>query len=146
MMRSSPMTTLFEVATPPPRGAYSILVSTLLHSIGFALLLHGLGQTPRIEVRPVLEPYVVRLLNLSRRESEKSRRIDTGVAYPGSRAFVGTDATELHGRAVAPVLLVQPEAPADHLLARAPPIPDMVIWSAEHTPSPIVSARPQPAI
>jgi hypothetical protein len=143
MMRSSRITTLFAVATPLGRGACPVLVSLLLHSTGFGLLFYGLRQPPRIQVRPVHEPYVARVLNLSRSDPERAQRIDTGVVYAGSRAFGGMAAAVLR----APQTLVQPDAPAaDHLLAQVPPIPDIVMWSAEHTPSPIVSARPQPAI
>jgi hypothetical protein len=153
MTRSPLRTTRLTVATPPRRGAYPILVSILLHSTGFALLLHGLRPPPRIAGRPVLEPYIARLFNPPRSEPERVQRINTGVAYPGSLILGGKGTADppLHGGLEEPVLsapqtLVQPEASTDHLLAHVPPIPNIVMWSAVHTRGTIVSARPQPVL
>jgi hypothetical protein len=148
-MRSSQITTLFAALSSPRRLPWSIVVSLLLHSAGFALLLYGLRHTPHIEERAVLQRYLVRRLIPPRSELETLHFADAGVGSLGPRAPSEMDAPLPYvlpqdaSLPPASQTLVQPDAPHRLLFPQETPIPAVGILPADHIPS--ISAPPQPA-
>jgi len=148
MRRSSLITTPFAMPMPTRRGPSALVLSMLFHT-GFTLLFYSLRHTPRIEGSPVLQRYTVRLLNPPSRERTAVRLVDPGVAVHGlnasAQAAASTHRTNLNDLPLLPTrqTLVQPDAPADRQLPQLPLVPEVVMWSAEHTLSPILSAPPQ---
>jgi hypothetical protein len=157
-MKSSHIITLFSEPPPPRRGPSSFMVSLLVHSAGFALLAHSLRHVPHIEDKSVVQRNTVRLLNPRNTESQAQQSAATGYNRHGRQTIaramapIGRVAPWPHVTAhdtrllSAVQTLVQPDAPPDLLLSHEIPIPVVVMWSPDNSPSKtIVPPPPQDA-
>lgn len=152
-MRSSSIITLFTEEAPPRTAPSSFLVSTVAHGAAAGLLLLGLRHTPRLNDQPVVERYTVRLLNPPRIEPRTQRpagsstasSTEPSVAYersPGGAPPALASVPEMAKLPPRPQTLVQPDAPPNLLLPQETPIPLVVMWSPENSPSKTLVAPP----
>jgi hypothetical protein len=134
------------------------MVSILVHGAGFGLLAHSLRHIPRIEDKSVLQRYSVRLLNPPKTESQAQQSAAAGSNRHGLQTITRAVApigrvapwpyVTAHGARLvtAAQTLVQPDAPPDLLLPHEIPIPVVVMWSPDNSPSKtIVPPPPQAA-
>lgn len=155
-MQSSRTITLFTEQPPSRRSPSSFTISIFVHSVALGWLIFGLRHTPRLGDQSLIERYTVRLLNSPRTEQQKLRSTGTGVAHsaprpdshtlpPGGRpAPLSSLPQQLAQLIHASQTLVQPDAPPDLLLPQETPIPFVVMWSPENSPSKTIVPPPSP--
>jgi hypothetical protein len=157
-MKSSNITTLFSDQPRPSTGPSAVAVSLGVHIVAAAGLFLALKQMPRINA-PEVTHLTVRLVRAQRIElaarragsSEEEKQPEPmwqALAHDSDSA-PGSGASALSAPPQLPQLpqrsqtLVQPDAPAEQMLASETPVPMVVLWSPENTSSKILVAPPQ---
>jgi hypothetical protein len=154
-MRSSQPVSLFSGQPQSTGRPTSFLVSTLVHGALLGLLYLGIVQNPGINDRMLSERYVFRHLDLHTPESMKQPSEESSAMYPSPQPTAqGNDPGEqpvvpasfpgeIAQRTPAPQTLVQPDLPPNLQLPRETPIPAVLLWSAQKTPTKKI-VPPQP--
>ena len=154
-MKSSTITTLFSEQPRPSAGPSAIAVSLTVHTLAAGGLLLALKQTPHIS-DPKITHVAVRLVKAQRIElaalragsseltgqTEPLRQVSSHDAAPGSGASALPTFARLPQLLQRSQTLVQPDAPTEQMLTPETPIPLVVLWSPDNTPSKIIVAHP----
>jgi hypothetical protein len=154
-MRASRTITLFAPPPFPTRsGSTAIVVSVLIHIVGYGWMFVGFWNTPRITARPLNQRFTVRILNAPRPEPvleqpapvHLARSIPSPVApragAGGTPAPMPAVATQLANLVPKQQILIQPDAPPDIVLQHPTPVPLVLRWSAPAEPVKTITAAP----
>jgi hypothetical protein len=150
MDRSRTITLFAEVPTAR-RGPSGILVSALVHVAVIGLGYAYLRQAVRLTDLIANQRYNVRLINVQSPHLPRMRSGGSGGGTPDIAAAImhatgpaGQPSPLIH-EVVRPIraaqTLVQPDLPPD-LLAKQVPLPQVLIWSAGHTPAVTITPPP----
>lgn len=150
--------TLFSVPQLEHRSPSAVVVSVVMHGVGFVWLALGASHAPRILVQSPPERYSVRVLSapLEDPPMRQSAQLATpgmskGSAQHGSPPgghltalpFLAPPIADLPP---APQTLIQPDAPPQIAITKPVPIPQVVVWSAEISHNPTIVPPPPPKI
>ena len=156
-MQPSRITALFTQPPSRRREPTSVILSLLFHGVALGGLAFDLRPVPYIKEVARIHPLTVRFLRLNPSELQLQRSLEGSVPHSPSHSSAG-ETLSGDGPALPPAppvpqvahvfsalqTLVQPDAPP--LPPSATPLPSIVLWSAQHTPSPtIVPPAPQEA-
>lgn len=155
-MRASRTITLFATPPTPTRsGSTALVVSVLVHVVGYGWMFVGYWNTPRIMARPSNQRFTVRILNAPKPEPVPeqpapihfARSVPQPAAAPkagagGSPAPMPAVATQLANLAPKQQILIQPDAPPDIMLQHATPVPMVLRWTAPDIPTKTISPAP----
>jgi len=175
-MKSYRVITLFAPPLPPPRrGSLSIAVSIVAHVAGCTWVFFGLSHTPRLEGKPTLQRFTVRVLNVPPPEPQIQAPAVTEAAHPRQplprevahnlppekAPAPMTSPASLPSPAPVPAAaasqlpklihqqqtLIQPDAPPDVVLLHKTPLPTVFLWTPANVPiKPVISAPTQKSI
>lgn len=147
---------LFTEPRPSSQGPSAIVVSILVHGAVLGLLSYGFMHTPRIDEQALSKRYAVRRLDLHTPEPQMRPSAGSGVRYPGPQrpahaippgsgpAAGPTGPTQIAQLTAAPQTLIQPDLPRNLTLPQDIPIPTVMTWIAQKTPTTtIVLPHPQ---
>ena len=142
MSDRSQFISLFEEHRQARQGASSVFLSGLCHGLGAGLLWFGLLHAPRIRQPLITDRYSVRHLDLHSSELNSNRN-DNYYPHPDQHAkkvAKGADPNQpspalpdLENAVEAKQTLVQPKIQTQ--LAMEAPIPTVVVWTPEKTPT-----------
>jgi hypothetical protein len=157
-MTPSRIYTLFTEPKPERTNSSGLMVSMVLHAIGFWWIALGLSHAPRLITQPSPYRYSVRVLSapLEDPPMHQSAQITApGMgkpsAAPGANPgghlaalpFVSPKVAELPP---GPQTLIQPDAPPQIDIPKPIPIPRTVLWSAENSRSLTITPPPPPKV
>jgi hypothetical protein len=134
---------LFTERPPSSPPTVSVLISVFAHCTVIALVAAGLLLRPPIIEKTITEPYTLRHLDLHMPDPPKFRPQDAGTRYPGQVSAVAHRAVarQVAQSKPAPQTLIQPKLP-NQVLPEKIPLPTVVIWSQENTPTPTIVPPP----
>ena len=154
-MRGSRTITLFATPPPPARsGSTALVVSVLVHIVGYGWMFAGFRNTPRITAARSNQRFTVRILNAPKPEPVLEQpapvHLARSVPHPaapkvgagGSPAPMPSVATQLANLAPKQQILIQPDAPPDILLQRPTPVPLLLRWSPPNIPVKTITPAP----
>jgi len=146
--------TLFSERPELSRRSSSFVVSILVHGAVIGLISYGLLFQPQVRSRVVTERFTLRQLDMHMPEPLVARSAG-GIRYPGpyhpAHALLSggrpaaqqTLLRQLEQAPPGPQTLLQPNLRSLMKLARATPVPTVVLWSPEKTPVKTI-VPPQP--
>ncbi len=147
MVKSSHLISLFAPPSTAPRtGPSAFVVSTLVHCVVFGLMLIAIKNAPNMMRRVPDQRYTVRILRLQGAEPQLRWRPSGGGVHPAVQAVAhamrsgGQLAAPAAPRQTAPPsqslqTLIQPNTPPNQPLIKETPVPTIVMWRPEITPT-----------
>jgi hypothetical protein len=148
--------TLFSEVPPARRGPSGVVVSALVHAALLFLSVAYLKNTARVADSLAKQRYLVTWFHVQQPQIRRSRSGGSlggspHVAAPVTRAVDPgghPSSTLIHSVAKparAPQTVVQPDLPPSVLPVNEMPLPQILIWSATHTPTATITPNPAQA-
>ena len=150
--------TLFTEPKPERTNSYGLMVSVVLHCLGFGWLAFGVSHAPRLAIQPPPLRYTVRVLSAPLEDPpmrQSARSATPGIGKPSAQhgadpgghlaslPFLSPKLAELPP---GPQTLIQPDAPPQITTPKPIPIPRAVVWSAENSRSMTIVAPAPPKV
>jgi hypothetical protein len=157
-MTPSRIYTLFTEPKPERTSSSGLMVSMVLHALGFWWIALGLSHAPQLIMQPSPYRYTVRVLSAPLEDPpmhQSARLAAPGVGKPSAARganpgghlaalpFVSPQVAELPP---GPQTLIQPDAPPQINIPKPVPIARAVLWSAENSRSLTITPPPAPKV